>query len=185
MSWKAVGGSCAEQDLAVPWVQVKGKPCGLCSPTPAALQEPSPTAPAARERSFPSLGRVWKATPRVCSLARLPNHSFGSALSANNKAPFVRVSFPKLGLPVAKLIALLQAVSAPALFSLGLGARVSGRASWRGKPSPARSKGALSRHDSISGTRVCLYRSRQTPRKPKSGTGLGKSCRTAARRSPS
>lgn len=53
----------------------------------------------------------------IWSLVQLPNHSFGNMLSANNKAPFVKVPFPKLGVPVAKLISLLQAVSETALFS--------------------------------------------------------------------
>lgn len=56
-------------------------------------------------------------TPMIWSLVQLPNHSFGNMLSANNKAPFVKVPFPKLGVPVAKLISLLQAVSETALFS--------------------------------------------------------------------
>lgn len=55
--------------------------------------------------------------PMIWSLVHLPNHSFGNMLSANNKAPFVKVLFPKLGLPVAKSISLLQAISETALFS--------------------------------------------------------------------
>lgn len=135
-----------------------------------------PPAPAARERSFPSPALGGSCSGLLpCSV---PKPQPGSARSANNKAPFVRVPFPKPGLPVAKLITLLRAVSDPALFSLGLGAcRMSGRASWRGRRSPARGKGGLSRHDLISGTRACLYRSRQTPCKPKSSTGLRRSCR--------
>lgn len=55
--------------------------------------------------------------PMIWSLVQLPNHSFGNMLSANNKAPFVKVPFPKLGVPVANLISLSQAVSETPLFS--------------------------------------------------------------------
>lgn len=61
VSSKRVGDPWAEQDLAVPYIQVKGKPFGVCSPIPATLQEVSPTAPSARDPphsrafSFPSL----------------------------------------------------------------------------------------------------------------------------------
>lgn len=107
----------------MPYIQIKGKHFGVCSPIPAALQEVFPSfhsQPASLESLFlffAVLGRIWVPTRVIWSLVQLPNHSFGNMLSANNKAPFVKVLFPKLGVPVAKLISLLQAISETALFS--------------------------------------------------------------------
>lgn len=123
----------------------------------------SPAAPSLERLLLSSavLRHIWMPTRVIWSLVQLPNHSFGNVLSATNKAPFVQVPFPKLGVPVCKInLHFYRPFQKQHCFLKSLCAcTMSGRASWHGERSPARSKGRLCRHDFTFGTCACLYRS--------------------------